>query len=679
MMRLIAGFSTAQPSTVRLELGSFMIKRLLPLYLLIFTATLSAQVYSPKLLREGQPDSSNLKKFVQVIYEHADARTPREKAEAIWRFFLTDGRFVKPGYIYHIAGWAYEEPSGEVLDPIKLLNSYGFGLCYHIAPLLQSVFDAGGFEDARTWFLTGHTVTEVFYDGKYHYFDSDMMGYNVIGEGAFRGERVASVRDLEQNPNIILAKLQAADKVKPGTVDSPWYPADVRAKAMTGLAGLFSSTKDNYLYSGKRYTAGHSMDFVLRPGETLIRYFAPEEPGLFYLPYKFDGQRWTEFPQEVSQYQIRTEDGPHSQKDDRSWATGRIEYNPPAPVDQNVTVIRMPSPYVIVDARFSMTAELRSVSASLRFETSTDGGTTWKTAGELKGLHQGEWSTEPAVIAKSEHGRLTAVSGSYGYEIKITKTGGSATRLRGLHLVSRFQLNPRTLPYLQTGENQLVYSSAAPTRRIEIPAPLEHAPVHDLQFINEAGQGLLRPLPGKNGEAIYALEADGDQLTGFEAGARFLDLRNGLAPNKLTAETRHTTVVTQKGTAALSWSTNPNGPFHELWRFPEDRKLRVGDPIERLLPWPEAFRQVHSLPQGTKRVYVKFMSAGPAFDQIRLAVYAAAVPPDGSLKITQVWRTGGTRREHVELIDAKSAEHRFKIAAGSSVQNEAVIMTAVHE
>ena len=109
----------------------------------------------------------------------AGAHTEREKAEAIWRFFLTDGRFVKPGFWYHIAGWTYEEPAGEVLDPMKLLNSYGFGLCYHIAPLLEAVFEAGGFADARCWFLTGHTVAEVFYDGGYHYFDSDMMGYNV--------------------------------------------------------------------------------------------------------------------------------------------------------------------------------------------------------------------------------------------------------------------------------------------------------------------------------------------------------------------------------------------------------------------------------------------------------------------------------------------------------------------
>ncbi len=94
-----------------------------------------------------------------------------------------------------------------------------------------------------------------------------MMGYNVAGDGPFRGEPVASVRDIERNSGIILNKLAAPDRVKPGVVDSPWYPADVRARAMDGLVGLFSSTNDNYLYPFTRFSPGHSMDFVLRPAK----------------------------------------------------------------------------------------------------------------------------------------------------------------------------------------------------------------------------------------------------------------------------------------------------------------------------------------------------------------------------------------------------------------------------
>ncbi len=644
--------------------------------LLILACGLNAQVYSPKLLRSGQPDSTDLKKFTNAIYAQAGAQTPPEKAEAIWRFFLTDGRFVKPGFWYHIAGWTYEEPTGEVLDPIKLLNSYGFGLCYHIAPLLEAVFEAGGFADARCWFLTGHTVAEVFYDGRYHYFDSDMMGYNVAGDGSFRGKQVVSVRDLERNANIILGKLASPGKVKPQVVDYPWYPADVRAHAMKDLADLFTTTANNYLYPYTRYSSGHSMDFVLRPGEKLIRYFKPEEPGLFYLPYKFDGKQWTEFPQEIAEYHIRTADGPRSQKDDRLWATGRIEYTPPHIADQAVTVIDMPSPYVIIDARFSIDAKLPSKDATLRIETSTDGGRSWTSAGTLQGPHQGEFMIEPAVLVRSAHGKLTAVSGSYGYKVKITKD--PSTHIAALHLVSRIQLNPRTLPAVQPGENHFVYSAAAPMRRVAIPVPLSALATHGFELIKQSGQELLRPTNGHTGEIVYSLDAGDAPLTGFDVGARFLDLRNGLAPDKLTAETRHINITTAAGPVSLAWSIAPGGPFQPLWNYPQKLIWLDGDPISRLLLWPEVFQQVRVLPAGTKRVYVKILSAGPAVDNLRFAVYAQGTPPTGQTKITQIWSENGQRREHVERLDATTLNREFAIRAGKDVQNLAIVFEEGH-
>jgi len=66
------------------------------------------------------------------------------------------------------------------------------------------------------------------------------------------------------------------------------------------------------------------MDLTLRPGERLIRYLGAEED-LFYLPYFYDVE-WKEFPKDAPQYKIFTKDGPHSQRDDRLWATGRPEY-----------------------------------------------------------------------------------------------------------------------------------------------------------------------------------------------------------------------------------------------------------------------------------------------------------------------------------------------------------------
>jgi len=86
-----------------------------------------ARVYSPRALVKGQVNSSDLNILARGIYDQAHAVTARDQAEAAWRFFLTDGRFVKPGFWYHIADWAYEEPAGEVVDPARLLDSYVSG------------------------------------------------------------------------------------------------------------------------------------------------------------------------------------------------------------------------------------------------------------------------------------------------------------------------------------------------------------------------------------------------------------------------------------------------------------------------------------------------------------------------------------------------------------------------
>ncbi len=175
---------------------------------------LRAQVYSPEITKVGQVDTSNMTSLVQGIYRQYNATTDREKAEAIWRFYLTDGRFVKPGMFYHIPGWAYEEPVGQVLDPIKLLNSYGYGLCYQDGPLMAATYDAGGFKHSRVWFLTGHTVAEVYYDGAYHMFDSDELGYNPIGNGPLKLRDVASVWQLEHDGSIITQERHGADDIE---------------------------------------------------------------------------------------------------------------------------------------------------------------------------------------------------------------------------------------------------------------------------------------------------------------------------------------------------------------------------------------------------------------------------------------------------------------------------------
>ncbi|HEY3130515.1 MAG TPA: hypothetical protein VGL91_13725 [Acidobacteriota bacterium] len=699
-----------------------MDKRYLALILVLFcgSGSLAAQVYSPGVFSKGQVDTRDLVALAQGIYAQAGAVTPRQKAEAIWRFFLTDGRFVAPGFWYHIAGWAYEEPGGEVLDPLKLLNSYGFGLCYHIAPLLEAVWEAGGFEDARVWFLTGHTVAEVYYDGAYHYYDSDMLGYTCVGAGDPKRLPVASVRQIEQDGNVLLGKLKSPTQADTSAVDYPWYPADLREAAMGGLAQLFTSAEDNWVFPYTRYTQGHSMDFVLRPGERLTRYFSAEAENLFYLPFKFDGKTWQEFPEEVERYQIHTKDGPKSQKDNRRWSTGRLEYIPvlwdrkgyyPAfkpGLNENLrlpdlnggslflsrqlpgkparAVFEMQSAYVIIDAAISLNVSLESTAQSLLIDLSTDGGKSWDTAGVLNGPHRGRWQVVPRVIAESKHGVLTAVSGKYGYLVRVNMLGpGSleAIRVKDIAITSRFQLNPRVLPELSGGRNELFYRPGPQWQRRSIPVMLDRVAQFALRIVNaryvaEQGQGLLLPVGGQRAEVVFELSApDGSEISGFDASCRFLDIRDGLAPDKFTAEVRKTELKLEAPiSGSVAWSLSPTGGYKTLWQYEPNLHWKDGEAIDRTLRWPEVGRQVRALPAGTKRAYVRYQLEGMALDNLSLAVLSPAERSSSSgLEITHVWTTGGQQKSHVERIQKPWMENSYIVDTGpiDMLSNQAVI------
>ena len=55
-----------------------------------------------------------------------------------------------------------------------------------------------------------------------------MLGYTPIADKDFHNSPVAGVRDLEKDPGILLRKLASPTSTVPGSVPTPWYPADLR-------------------------------------------------------------------------------------------------------------------------------------------------------------------------------------------------------------------------------------------------------------------------------------------------------------------------------------------------------------------------------------------------------------------------------------------------------------------
>jgi hypothetical protein len=244
-----------------------------------------------------------------------------------------------------------------------------------------------------------------------------------------------------------------------------------------------------------------------------------------------------------------------------------------------------------------------------------------------------------------------------------------------VHLTTRFEVNPRSLPAVETGDNLFHFSTMSAIERVEVPARSLQATTTYLHVNTERGQSLSYPEISRNGSAVYTLEDGARDLTGFEVGVRFLDMRDGRAPNKLTAEVRDSKIRTHAGPASLAWSTSRNGPYRELWTYTDQPQWLDGQPISRLLRWPEVFREVRTLPPGTKRVYIRIDTGGPAFDNVRFALYRQGNPASGQIAIVQKWHEGAAAREHTEAFAAPTKGRDFSIHAGSSVRNGSIMFT----
>jgi hypothetical protein len=280
------------------------------------------------------------------------------------------------------------------------------------------------------------------------------------------------------------------------------------------------------------------------------------------------------------------------------------------------------------------------------------------------------------------------VSGTYGYLVRFSAHGASkqSPQIHDLLLTTIFQLNPRTLPALTPGDNELQYRSGKDART-ELPIRAERlnqfaSSIKNASYEDQGGQGYVINHGSKPGEVILevAAQKNGD-LTGFDAGGRFLDLRQGIAPNKLTAEVRQVTPWPSKtagpGAASISWSTSSKGPWTMLWTYNPKLTWLDGQPIKQVLRWPEVDRSVRNLPQGTRRVYVRYQFQGLAIDHFRLASIRPENPSASQhLVVTHIWDENGVARKFSKSIQPANVAQQYdvNIPAQAKVSNVALVL-----
>ncbi len=506
------------------------------LFLLPIAASASADVLCPRVTSEHNADVTDLKRFRQ--FHEWKNKKDEALAIAIWQYLC--GR--ETGLFHMNTVNDGPDPWGEystVRDPVKLMNIYNVGYCGIFGPTLDGVFQGVGFEKGRAFGVSGwnHCTTEVWYNGGWHYLDLDVRGALMKPDGT-----IASLAEAQTHRDLW---------VDPQRRIEPFFPKD-RNKAR-----VFEIYRDSRIDNFYRwFQMGHVMDFRLRQGETLTRWWRPqggrwhhleaynkgfvrnllEKDPIGYKSNHSDFSIWTQgnglwhYEPNLTDASSDFADGVHSVMNLEPGSEGLKRITPGI----GEAVFEVFTPWIIVPRVNNLDDESDDAEASIvtldvarpvSVLVSLDHGKTWK---EVTTVGTGNGSVD-----------LTeSVKGTYGFLLKLQATGqANETVLRAMTIRTWVQVAPISLPRLASGVNKCRYDIGdrygKPTRPMFV-LPNVADPYDLNKYVVDMPEDydLERKTARIRGDVILKLEApEGAAIDWFTAGACFTTHQNQAAKN----------------------------------------------------------------------------------------------------------------------------------------------------
>lgn len=472
--------------------------------------------------------------------------TDAEKAFALW--------FQEIRYRHHSGG-----DNNELGDPVKVFNIYGYNTCGNDSIALATLWRKAGLKVAPARAL-GHCISQVFYDGGWHFYDGDMHCVYLLRDN----QTVAGEQDLVRDHDLI-KRTHSQGILMPDN----WWNGP-------GMAALYCHEGE---VTGERGGKGETtMNMALRPGEALVWRWGQTTP------LKYHGAIKT-----TPTYKQTICNGLWEYRPDLSgdlWRKGTASVENIAATLEGLTaadgktgliIWTMKSPYIFVGGRLGVEG------TGAKFFVCQD-GKTWRPAGE--NLDKFFQSGSPAC---------------YQYQIKCELAAGAT--LKRFAIINDVQMAPLALPEMGVGENQFTYTDQSPgERKIKIthswversitraPAAPEAA-IHPADGGESDGTDIRfewKPAVDPDGDVIadYQFELSPRQDMAFPLSMSFYKLihktadvnrEKGKTPaqDKITAKPRYT--LTQAGLLAPDktyyWRVKAKdaqgvwGPWSNVWSF----------------------------------------------------------------------------------------------------------------
>jgi hypothetical protein len=604
------------------------------LIVLVLACFATGREYAPRVLSPLRADAYSMRTFAQF----PQWRSLRGDALAweVYKYLVDNG-----SGLFHcnevLEGDDALSEYCNVRDPVKIINVYGYAYCGILGPTMAGVWEDIGGGPARTVSLPGcsHVVAEVFYGQKWHYVDLDL-------------------RAVFRRPDGALASLAEArhDRLLWRDRGPLFFPED----SLDQLRRTYETTRvDNYHGFNQ---SGHTMDYVLRQGETFTRWWTPQG-GRWNHRLEWNRETWLRqlieqpprgpkpnhpdftihnhgngrfvYRPDLSNRSSDFADGAYDARNVRPAAAGLTLKEP----GEGYAIFEVRSPYVIVPKvgpldtlagdREAAQVELAASGTSLAL--SLDNGLTWRDL--------------PAPAAAAPTDLTPHVAGRYAYLLKLVLRGQPGQALvRSLAMTTWVQVAPASLPTLAKGTNRMEYRTGdhygLKTRVLEIRSEAGR-PEETLKY-------LARPPadydPGRktdriHGPAVVKVQAPpGTKIAWLTAEGAFSTHQGAAARN-----TRNT----------ISYAVDKPEAFREIYR--------AAVPTDTAHWHTNAHREIR-LDRPAERVYVRYVG-DPALNNFH--IYAHCLDDGrGSARpvtITHRWRQpDGPKSRTVRLAESGAYE-----------------------
>ncbi|MFB3890860.1 MAG: hypothetical protein ACE15C_02425 [Phycisphaerae bacterium] len=518
-----------------------------------------AEVYNLKVVTDANPDYSDMASMIRSIT--AKWPTTREKCWAMYYWTHIARRQTSPMVLH----------GRELGDPIRQFNDYGYTMCSTVAGVNCAIWHNMGLP-VKFWDISMHTVSECFYDDRWHIYDNSMSAIYTLCDG----KTVAGVQDVGK---------EGACEASGGRKE-PGHIAKYHCLYATSNNGFLTGAdcprdlQQEYICfnpNGLKYRNyecgwedGHRYILNLRDGDSYTRYYYRlDKPEIGK-----DGQpvKGGKFLNAITGQEVQTERFyiPNTGEDPKAKpfdpergfnirGNGVWTFRPPLTADAykkaiiSETNIAPAAGCGLMAVDTSKEAEVvfkvnaANVVTSARIQTeffgkadveiSTNNGITWtKTA-------------ENEVDQVNEHGKRTylllkEVNGAYELLIKVRMAAGKLNRspsggalLKSLDAELVTQVNAKTQPKLNIGKNTIYVGAGDQTESIVLwPNNASDKTYKELVFeekniacgfSNWAYYGNLHPADGKS-EAylVYKIDAPGE-ITAVTMGGRFSNRGSG--------------------------------------------------------------------------------------------------------------------------------------------------------